>query len=355
MKRTVSLLVLVALLALAAVACSAPAPAATVNGHDISCRRRDPRRPRLRRVGGVPPAAVPAGRRPAADGHGPDRFAAQWLVSLIQSEAISQYAAKKHVKAPTKEVAQARSSSPGRAPERGRVRPAAEVAAEPARADHRAPARAAVVAQAVGERREAGLRLHPAVGRLPEQEAHRAHPRPDRRGGAAGRRPRAKAARASARSRARCRPTPARPRRAGSSCARAARSGHSSTKRSGPPPKRCRSAQISAPVQTQFGYHVIEALELTPENAQPLGARRGAVRRPARAGHRQVPQAVQDHREPTLRQDLRARATRSRSSRRRRRRSAAFRPTTPSTTVPAGTGGTGAGQSSSSTTPPASP
>ena len=28
--------------------------------------------------------------------------------------------------------------------------------------------------------------------------------------------------------------------------------------------------QISAPVQTQFGYHVIEALELTPENAQPL-------------------------------------------------------------------------------------
>jgi hypothetical protein len=28
--------------------------------------------------------------------------------------------------------------------------------------------------------------------------------------------------------------------------------------------------QVSAPVQTQFGYHVIEALDLTPENARPL-------------------------------------------------------------------------------------
>jgi len=30
------------------------------------------------------------------------------------------------------------------------------------------------------------------------------------------------------------------------------------------------TGKISAPVQTQFGYHVIEALDLTPENARPL-------------------------------------------------------------------------------------
>jgi hypothetical protein len=38
----------------------------------------------------------------------PTSFAAQWLVSLVQTEAIQQYAAKKHVKASDQEVAQAR-------------------------------------------------------------------------------------------------------------------------------------------------------------------------------------------------------------------------------------------------------
>ena len=37
----------------------------------------------------------------------PTAFAAQWLVSLIQTEAIHQYAAKKHVKASDQEIAQA--------------------------------------------------------------------------------------------------------------------------------------------------------------------------------------------------------------------------------------------------------
>jgi hypothetical protein len=112
MKRTFSFLVLVALLGLAA--CSnTGAVAASINGHDISSDD-------------VTRGAHGFGQSPLfrqqlsqqgvdlkATGSVPTAFAAQWLVSLIQTEAIHQYAAKKHVTASDKETAQAKQQFTG--------------------------------------------------------------------------------------------------------------------------------------------------------------------------------------------------------------------------------------------------
>src|SRR4051812_3074951 len=112
MKRTFSLLLLVALLGLAACG-STGASAATINGHEISS-------------GDVTRGAHGFGKsalfrqqlsqqgvdlRPT--GSVPTAFAAQWLVSLIQTEAIHQYAAKQHVKASAQNTAQAKQQFSG--------------------------------------------------------------------------------------------------------------------------------------------------------------------------------------------------------------------------------------------------
>src|SRR6476619_8606157 len=98
MKRTLSLLLLVALLALAGCG-STGATAATLNGHEISSDdvRRGAHgfgqsalfRQQLSQQG---VDLQPTGAVPTA-------FAAQWLVSLLQTEAIHQYAQKHHVTA----------------------------------------------------------------------------------------------------------------------------------------------------------------------------------------------------------------------------------------------------------------
>ena len=303
MKRTVSLLLFVALLALAGCG-SSGATAATVNGHDISSDDV------VRGAHGFGKSALfrqqlsQQGVDLEPTGSVPTAFAAQWLVSLIQSEAISQYAAKKHVKASDQEVTQAAPAvlRAGLA-ERRRVQPAAEVVAEPARGDHRAPARAAVVAEAVGERREAGRRVPAAEGRLPEQEADRAHPRPHRRGRAAGRRPRER--RRELRhggelgvDRHRLLLAGRAPHVPGRLAVVAARRDVPGRRRSGAgrPDLRAGADAVRVPRDRGARAHARE---------RPAArARCGAGRRPARAGHRQVPQAVQDHGEPALRQDL---------------------------------------------------
>src|SRR3954454_20828594 len=112
MKRTFSLLLFVALLALAACG-STGAVAATINGHDISSddvthgahgfgqsalfrQQLSQQGDDLRPTGAVPTA-----------------FAAQWLVSLLQTEAIQQYAAKQRVKATAQDRTQAKQQFSG--------------------------------------------------------------------------------------------------------------------------------------------------------------------------------------------------------------------------------------------------
>src|SRR5690242_6012052 len=107
MKRTVSLLLFVALVALAGCGGSG-AVAATVNGHDISSDDV------VRGAHGFAESALfrqqlsQQGVDLKPTGTVPTSFAAQWLVSLIQTEAIKQYAKKQHVTASSDEVAQAR-------------------------------------------------------------------------------------------------------------------------------------------------------------------------------------------------------------------------------------------------------
>src|SRR5215213_494356 len=102
MKRTFSLLLLVALLGLAACSNSG-STAATINGHEISSDDV------TRGAHGFGQSALFRQQLSAQKvdlkptGTVPTAFAAQWLVSLIQTEAIQQYAAKKHVKASDQE------------------------------------------------------------------------------------------------------------------------------------------------------------------------------------------------------------------------------------------------------------
>lgn len=115
MKRTLSLLVLVALLALPACSNSVSA-AASVNGHDISADEvtrgvqgfsesktfRDQVNAQLTQQGGQGvPLRKGAKSAPAA-------FTAQWVTSLMQAEAITQIAKKRHVTASDQEVTQVR-------------------------------------------------------------------------------------------------------------------------------------------------------------------------------------------------------------------------------------------------------
>jgi parvulin-like peptidyl-prolyl isomerase len=112
MKRTFSLLLLVALLGLAACG-STGASAATINGHEISSDDV------TRGAHGFGQSALfrqqlsQQGVDLKSTGTVPTAFAAQWLVSLIQTEAIHQYAAKHHVKASDQEIAQAKSQFSG--------------------------------------------------------------------------------------------------------------------------------------------------------------------------------------------------------------------------------------------------
>src|SRR6478735_9276736 len=108
MKRTLSLLLMLAALVALAGCGGSGAVAATINGHDISSDDV------VRGAHGFGESALfrqqlsQQGVDLRPTGTVPTSFAAQWLVSLLQTEAIRQYAAKKHVTASDQEVAQAR-------------------------------------------------------------------------------------------------------------------------------------------------------------------------------------------------------------------------------------------------------
>ena len=90
---------------------------------------------------------------------------------------------------------------------------------------------------------------------------------------------------------------------------------------------------LSAPVQTQFGYHVIEVLDLTRENARRWSRPRRSPADPLEPVLGQVLQAGEDHGRTPASASSSVRRRRSRSTRRRRRRSEQpARPRPPSTT-----------------------
>ena len=107
MKRTLSLLMFGALLGLSACS-SSPAVAASVNGHDISNSTV------TTDVSGFAQSAVfrssleQQGVHLTKNGPAPTSFAAQWLVSLMQNQAIALVAKQHHVSATAQEKSAAR-------------------------------------------------------------------------------------------------------------------------------------------------------------------------------------------------------------------------------------------------------
>src|SRR6478735_11387633 len=113
MKRTLSLLLMLAALVTLAACSNSGATAATINGHEISSDDV------VRGAHGFGESALfrqqlsQQGVDLRPTGTVPTAFAAQWLVSLIQTEAIHQYAAKQHVKASADDKTQARQQFSG--------------------------------------------------------------------------------------------------------------------------------------------------------------------------------------------------------------------------------------------------
>ncbi len=352
MKRTVSLLVFVALLVLAG--CSdTGAVAATVNGHDISSdtvtrgahafgesalfrQQLSQQGVDLRPTGTVPTA-----------------FAAQWLVSLVQTEAIQQYAAKKHVTASDQEVAQARQQFTAAGSQNAAafkqlpawlqdqlvettaLQLALRSTLKPSVSDAKLASAYTQLTTDCASKRLIGHILVPTadaaqqvVDRLKNGESFAtvasavSTDASSAQGGLLGCEGNAQWSQVDPTFRAAAEAVPV--------------------------------GGVSAPVQTQFGYHVIEALELTPENARPL-----------------VLAAVQasDPLEPVIGRFIKkAKITVNPRFGKLQRSGGSFTivpPTpkkvrslpsaTPSTTRPAATGGSGSSSAPSSTTATSSP
>ena len=267
MKRTLSLLLLAALL-LAACANSA-AVAATINGHDISTDDV------TRGAHGFGESKLfreqlsQQGVELKATGTVPTAFAAQWLQSLITSEAIRQYAAKHHISPSDQESTEARqqfsgSSSSAQAfkqlpkflqrqlVDTTALQLAVRSAVKPTVSDKKLAAAYQQLAADCPSKRLIGHILLPTADAA-QQAIDRING-----GEAFG----AVAASVS------------------TDTGSAAQGGllmcQDSSQWSQLDQTFATAAEavplgkISAPVQTQFGFHVIEAIDLTPENAQPL-------------------------------------------------------------------------------------
>ncbi len=268
MKRTVSFLVFVALLVLAGCSNSG-AVAATVNGHDISSEDV---------VRGAHAFGQSALFRQQLSQQGvdlrptgtvPTSFAAQWLVSLVQTEAIEQYAAKKHVTASDQEVAQARQQFTAQGSQSAAafeqlpkwlqnqlinttaLQIAVRSTLKPSVSDAKLAAAYAQLSSDCASKRLIGHILVPTadaaqqvVDRIKGGESFAtvaaavSTDGSSAQGGLLGCEGNAQWAQVDPTFRAAAEAVPA--------------------------------GGISAPVQTQFGFHVIEALPLTPENARPL-------------------------------------------------------------------------------------
>jgi parvulin-like peptidyl-prolyl isomerase len=267
MKRTLSVLVL-AVVVLAACANSAVV-AATVNGHDITAddvtrgahgfgesalfrQQLSQQQVDLRPTGPVPMA-----------------FASQWLQSLITSEAIKQYAAKHHIAPSDQEVAQARQQFSGSSASASAFKQLPKflqrqlvdtTALQLAIRSATKPTVSDAKLNTAYQQLAADCTSKRLIGHILVATADQAQQVIDRinQGESFG----AVASAVSTDS--------------GSAAQAGLLTCQDSSQWSQIDPTFAAAAeavpvgQISKPVQTQFGFHVIEALELTPENARPL-------------------------------------------------------------------------------------
>jgi parvulin-like peptidyl-prolyl isomerase len=268
MKRTLLLLLLVAVVVLAA--CSDPGDvAATINGHDIAASEV------TRGAHGFGQSQLfsqqlsQQGVDLRPDGPVPTAFAAQWLVSLIQTQAIQQIAAKRHVTASDQEVAQAKQQFTGSSQNAVAFRQLPKwlqdeivqtTALQLALGSSLKPAVSQTKLQQAYQQLESDCASKKLIGHILVATPQAAQDVIDRVHG--GESFASVAASASTDT--------------GSSsqgglltCEGSSQwSQLDATFRAGA--EATPVGQISQPIQTQFGYHVIEALPLTPDTAQPL-------------------------------------------------------------------------------------
>jgi parvulin-like peptidyl-prolyl isomerase len=269
MKRTLSLLLLFAAVTTLAACSNTGATAATINGHQISSDDV------TRGAHGFGESALfrqqlsQQGVDLQPTGSVPTAFAAQWLVSLIQTEAINQYAKKHHIKASDEEVTAARQQFTGTSQSAAAYKQLPKwlqnqivntTALQSAlRASLKPTVSDAKLATAY-QQLSADCPSKRIIGHILVPTAEAAQQVIDRVNG--GETFAAVASSASTDT--------------GSSsqggllmCQGGSQwSQLDATFRAGA--EAVPTGKISAPVQTQFGYHVIEAIDLTPENARPL-------------------------------------------------------------------------------------
>jgi parvulin-like peptidyl-prolyl isomerase len=274
MKRTLSFVVLVALLALPACSSSGDlfssgSVAATVNGHDISADDV------TRGAHGFGESAIfrqqlsSQGVDLKPTGPVPTSFAAQWLQSLIQTEAIRQIAAKRGVEASDQEKEQAAQQFAGTDQNAQSFRQLPKwlqqqiidtTALQAALAASIKPTNTDAKADQAYQQLVADCPSKRLIGHILVATPEAAQQAIDRVNGGESFAAVSTAVSTDTGSSAQggllmCE---------GSSQWSQIDATFRAAAEATPP------GQLSPPVQTQFGYHVIEALDLTPENARPL-------------------------------------------------------------------------------------
>jgi len=269
MKRTVSLLLLLGVLALTTACSDSGDVAATVNGHDITSAEVT----RGAHGFGESPLFAQQLSQQGVDlkksGPVPTAFAAQWLVSLIQAEAIREIAAKRHITASDQEVAQAKQQFSGsdqsavafrQLPKWLRDQIVQTTALQLALSSSLKPTVSQAKLQQGYEQLSADCQSKKLIGHILVPTAAEAQQVVSRVQG--GESFGAVAASTSTDT------------GSASQGGLLMCEGSSQWSQIDPTFRATAEAtpvgQISQPVQTQFGYHVIEALPLTSENAQPL-------------------------------------------------------------------------------------
>ncbi len=268
MKRTLSLILFGALLALPACSTTA-AVAASVNGHDISSATVTDDVSDFAQSEAFRSSLQQQGVRLTKDGPIPTSFSAQWLVSLMQNEAIRLLAAQRHVVATSQELAAARAQfqtgqSSGKAfsqlPVRFQKKLVAAAALQSALRAALKPVSNAPALQQAYQALQADCASKKLVGHILVATPEAAQQVVDEL---------AKGTSFADVSKQASTDTGSAAQGGLLMCINSSqwtqldptfRAGAESTPVGG----------ISKPIKTQFGYHVIEVLDLTPDNAAPL-------------------------------------------------------------------------------------
>ena len=270
MKRTLSLLVFGALLGLAACS-SSPAVAASVNGHTISNSTVTTDVSGFAQSAAFRSSLAQQGVKLTKNGPAPTSFAAQWLVSLMQNQAIELVAKQRHVRATAEEKSAARAqfkssqqSGPAfsQIPKDLRTKIVDAAALQGALRSSLKPISNAPALQQAFQALQADCASKKLIGHILVDTPEKAQQVIDqvKKGSSfaeVGKQVSSDTTAAAQGGLLMCE---------GSSqwnqLDATFRAGAEATPIGG----------LSTPIKTQFGYHVIEALDLTPENAAPLVA-----------------------------------------------------------------------------------